>query len=38
MSFLIEDEIDNQEWISQLIRITAKELPEPKIKNKRKIR
>jgi TfoX/Sxy family transcriptional regulator of competence genes len=35
MSFLIDDEIDNREWISQLIRITAKELPNPKIKKKK---
>ena len=35
MSFLINDEIDNREWISQLIRITAKELPNPKSKKKK---
>lgn len=32
MYFLIEDKIDDREWISQLIRITASELPEPKPK------
>lgn len=32
MSFLIEDKIDDREWISQLIMITANELPEPKPK------
>jgi TfoX/Sxy family transcriptional regulator of competence genes len=32
MSFLIEDKIDDREWISQLIRITASELPVPKPK------
>ena len=35
MSFLIEDKIDDREWISQLIRITANELPEPKPKKKK---
>lgn len=34
MNFLIEDKIDDREWISQLIRITASELPEPTIKKK----
>jgi TfoX/Sxy family transcriptional regulator of competence genes len=33
--FLIEDRIDDREWLSQLVRITAKELPEPKQKNKK---
>ena len=35
MSFLIEDKLDDREWISQLVRITIKELPEPKPKKKR---
>src|SRR5512133_2996904 len=35
MSFLIEDNLDNSEWISELIRITAKELPEPKPEKKK---
>lgn len=35
MSFLIEDKIDDREWISELIRISAKELPEPKPKKKK---
>lgn len=35
MSFLIEDRIDDREWISQLIQITANELPEPKPKKKK---
>lgn len=34
MSFLIEDKIEDREWISQLIRITSNELPEPKPKKK----
>lgn len=33
--FLIEDRIDDREWLSELIRVTAKELPEPKPKKKR---
>lgn len=37
MSFLIEDKIEDREWLSQLIRITSNELPEPKQK-KNKLR
>ena len=33
--FLIEDKIEDREWISNLIRITAKELPKPKPKKKK---
>ncbi len=36
-SFLIEDKIDDREWLSELIRISLKELPEPKPKKKKKI-
>ncbi len=36
MSFLIEDGFEDRDWISDLVRITAKELPEPKPKKKRK--
>ena len=32
--FLIND-VDNREWLSNLIKVTAKELPEPKPKKKR---
>jgi TfoX/Sxy family transcriptional regulator of competence genes len=35
-SLLIEDKLDDKEWLSQLIRITEKELPEPKPKKKQK--
>jgi len=35
-SFLIEDKIEDREWISELIRITARELPEPKPKKRKK--
>ncbi len=30
--FLIEDQVEDREWISNLIRLTANELPEPKPK------
>jgi TfoX/Sxy family transcriptional regulator of competence genes len=33
--FLIEDKIDNREWLSNLVRLTAKELSTPKPKKKR---
>jgi TfoX/Sxy family transcriptional regulator of competence genes len=35
MYFLIEDKIEDREWLSNLIRITTKELPEPKPKKKK---
>lgn len=35
LSFLIEDKFEDKEWISDLIRITAQELPEPKPKKKK---
>jgi len=35
-AFLIDDKIEDREWMSQIIRITAKELPEPKPKKKNK--
>lgn len=31
-SFLIEDQIENKEWLCELIRLTEMELPEPKKK------
>ncbi len=34
MYFLIEDKIENREWLGELIRVTADELPEPKRKKK----
>lgn len=36
LSFLIEDKIDDREWISTLIKITFDELPMPKPKNKKR--
>lgn len=33
--FLVEDKIEDSEWISTLVRITAEELPEPKPKKKK---
>jgi len=35
-SFLIEEKIEDSDWLSELIRITEKELPKPKPKKKRK--
>jgi TfoX/Sxy family transcriptional regulator of competence genes len=35
-SFLIEDKIEDSEWLSKLVRISVKELPEPKRKKKKK--
>ena len=32
LSFLIDDRFEDREWIGNLIRITYKELPEPKVK------
>jgi TfoX/Sxy family transcriptional regulator of competence genes len=31
-AFLIEDQIEDREWLSELVRISVKELPEPKPK------
>lgn len=36
MSFLIEHQLEDREWLSELIRRTVRELPEPKPKKKRK--
>lgn len=33
--FLIEEKIENRDWVSMLIRVTADELPEPKPKKKK---
>jgi len=35
-SFLIEDQLEDREWISQLVRVTVEELPAPKPKKKKK--
>ena len=35
-SFLIEDRIEDGAWLSELVRITARALPAPKPKKKRK--
>ncbi len=37
MSFLIEDKIDDSEWLCELIQLTSKELPEPKPKKMKKV-
>ena len=36
LSFLIEDQIEDGEWLSNLFRLTEKELPPPKPKKKSK--
>lgn len=36
VSFLIEEKLDDREWLSELVRITVRELPEPKPKKKKK--
>lgn len=33
--FLIEDQVENKEWLSQLVAITEKELPKPKPRKKK---
>ncbi|MEN8182264.1 MAG: TfoX/Sxy family protein [Myxococcota bacterium] len=35
-SFLIEEQIDDGEWLSELVRITARERPAPKPKKKKR--
>ena len=35
LSFLIDDRVEDRQWISNLIRITFNELPEQKIKKKK---
>ena len=34
-SFLIEDQLEDREWLSELIALTEKELPKPKPKKKK---
>jgi TfoX/Sxy family transcriptional regulator of competence genes len=35
-SFLIEDQLEDREWLSQLVRVSLRELPDPKPKKKKK--
>ncbi len=35
LTFLIEDKVEDREWLSELVRITVKELPYPKPKKKK---
>jgi len=35
LSFLIEDKLEDREWLSNLVKITVRELPEPKPKKKK---
>ncbi len=37
-SFLIEDQLEDREWLSELIRLTERELPTPKPKKKKSIK
>nr|WP_294859736.1 TfoX/Sxy family protein [uncultured Fluviicola sp.] len=34
-SFLIEDKIEDSDWLNELIRLTVEELPEPKPKKRK---
>lgn len=34
--FLIDEKIEDKDWLSELVRLTVKELPEPKSKKKKK--
>ncbi len=36
MYYAIDDKIEDREWLSELVRITVKELPEPKPKPEKK--
>ena len=36
LAFLIQDEIEDSEWLTTLITVTEKELPMPKPKKKKK--
>jgi len=38
LALLIEDQIEDSEWLSELVRITVRELPEPKKKKPKKKR
>ncbi len=35
-SFLIEDKLEDRDWLSQLVQITVEELPAPKPKKRKK--
>lgn len=34
-SFLIEEKLEDRDWLKELVRITVKELPEPKVKKRK---
>ncbi|MBI1266553.1 MAG: competence protein TfoX [Cryomorphaceae bacterium] len=36
-NLLVEDQIENREWLSELVKITVSELPPPKPKKKKKV-
>lgn len=35
--FLVQDEIDDAEWLTQLVTVTEQDLPKPKVPKKRKV-
>lgn len=35
-SFLIEDQIENGEWLTELVRLTEAALPKPKVRKRKK--
>jgi len=35
LSFLIEDKLEDREWLSNLVKITVRDLPDPKPKKKK---
>jgi TfoX/Sxy family transcriptional regulator of competence genes len=35
-SFVIDEKIEDSQWLSKLVRVTLKELPEPKPKSRKK--
>ncbi len=35
-SFLIEDNVEDRKWLTNLVKITLSDLPEPKVKKKKK--
>ncbi|NOT77175.1 MAG: TfoX/Sxy family protein [Cyclobacteriaceae bacterium] len=34
-SFLISEKLDDRDWLKKLVKVTAKELPEPKLRQKK---
>ena len=36
LSYLIEEKLEDRDWLSELVRITVSALPEPKLKKKKR--